>query len=118
MEKSMERMIAVCGISCTECGAFLATKSDDDMKRREVARVWTDRYKRAIKPEDINCDGCRSVGGVLFSYCNVCDIRTCGQEKGVENCAYCDRYACEKLENFFQMVPDAKKMLDGIRSKI
>jgi len=31
-------------------------------------------------------------------------------------CSECDDYACEKLEAFFRMVPDAKKQLDGIRA--
>ncbi len=33
----MDEMISNCGILCHECGAYLATKADDDGKRREVA---------------------------------------------------------------------------------
>ena len=29
----MKEMISFCGLDCHECGAFLATKEDDDQKR-------------------------------------------------------------------------------------
>jgi len=54
----------------------------------------------------------------VFNHCTVCEIRKCGKEKGVINCAYCDDYACDKLLKFFEMVPDNKKRLDAIRSSI
>lgn len=28
----MDKMIAFCGLTCTECPAFIATQKDDDMK--------------------------------------------------------------------------------------
>lgn len=112
----MNEMIAFCGLLCSECGAFLATRDDDNDKRAEVAKLWSKEFNKDFKPEDINCDGCLSEGGNLFNYCNVCEIRKCGREKGVMNCAYCDEYSCEKLEKFFQMVPDAKDRLDEIRN--
>ena len=111
----MSEMIAFCGILCHECGAFQATKNNDDQKRAEVAKLWSKEFNSDIKPEDIYCDGCLSDGGYLFNYCKVCEIRKCGGEKRVVNCAYCDDYACEKLEKFLQMVPQAKKKLDQIR---
>ncbi len=111
----MNDMIAFCGINCHECGAFIATKNNDDEKRAEVARVWSKQYNSDIKPEDINCNGCQTEDGVVFSYCQVCDLRKCGEEKGVTNCAHCSEYACTKLKNFFQMVPDAEKTLNGLR---
>jgi hypothetical protein len=114
----MDEMISFCGLLCSECGAFVATKDDDDSKRAEVAQLWSKQYNADIKPKDVNCDGCISDSERLFSHCNVCEIRKCGKEKDIANCAYCDEYACEKLEKFFQMVPDAKKRLDEIKSGI
>ena len=111
----MGKMIAFCGTVCTECPAVLATKKDDDNERKRIAELWSKQYNADIKPEDINCEGCLSEGGRLFSYCEVCEIRRCGQEKHVDNCAYCDDYACEKLNNFFDMAPDAKLTLEEIR---
>ena len=111
----MSEMTAVCGLLCNECGAFIATSNDDDERRAEVAQLWSKQYNQDIKPEDINCDGCTSDSDLLFGHCKVCEIRKCGKEKAVVNCAYCDEYACEKLEGLFKMVPDARKQLDSIR---
>ena len=113
----MDEIIGYCGLLCSECGAFIATRNDDDEKRAEVAQMWSKQYNADIKPEDINCDGCTSNDdGRLFNHCKVCEIRKCGKEKNILNCAYCDEYACEKLEEYFQILPDAKQRLDQIRS--
>ncbi len=112
----MKAMISICGLPCHECGAFTATQSDDDEKRAEVAAMWSKMYEAEIKPSDINCDGCTSEGGRLFQHCTVCEIRKCGKGRGVVNCAHCEDYACEKLEEFFKMVPDCRTTLDEIRS--
>lgn len=112
----MNKMIAFCGLICTECPAFLATQKDDDRKREKVAQQWSKWIGAEIKPEDINCDGCLT-GTRLFSHCNNCEIRRCGLERSVKNCAHCESYACEKLNSFLdaQGVPEAKKNLDEIR---
>jgi hypothetical protein len=110
----MEPMIAVCGLACHECGAFIATKDDDDEKRAEVAQQWSKEYSTDIKPEDIHCEGCLSDEENVFSYCKVCEIRKCGRENEVVNCAHCSDYTCERLDKFFQMVPDCKERLDEI----
>ncbi len=39
-------------------------------------------------------------------------------EKDLANCACCEDFACETVEKFFRMAPEAKKLLDGIRRKI
>ena len=112
----MSQMTAICGLICSDCDAYIATQNDDDEKRVEVAQLWSQQYNVEMKPSDINCDGCMSGSDRHIGHCQVCEIRKCGQEKGVENCAHCDDYACEKLEGFFKMVPDAKTRLDAIRS--
>ena len=108
-------MIAYCGITCTECPAFVTTKNDDDAKRKETAELWSKEFHHEFKPEDIHCEGYLPGAEKVFSYCNVCEVRKCGQEKGVENCAYCGDYACEKLEKFFEMAPMFRATLDEIR---
>ena len=111
----MNDMIAYCGLECHQCGAFLATRDDDDVKRQEVAELWSREFNSDIQPRDINCLGCRSEGEILFNHCNVCEIRKCGRERGLSNCAYCEEYPCKKLEEFFDMVPDSRIRLDNIR---
>jgi hypothetical protein len=110
----MEKMIAYCGIECSKCPALIAKKENNDELRKKTAEEWSKQFNAEMKPEDINCDGCLSTG-VLVGYCNICEIRKCGIEKKVENCAYCNDYICEKLEKWFKNVPDAKNRLEEIR---
>jgi len=114
----MKEMIACCGLACHECGAHLATLNDDNEKRVEVAQEWSKLFQAEIAPESINCDGCGSTTGRLFSHCNVCEIRKCAIAKGVRNCAHCAEYACSKLEWIFKVVPQAKQRLDGIKTAL
>ena len=114
----MSEMIAFCGINCGECPAFLATQKDDDAKRKETAEAWSKQFNATIKPEDINCDGCIPENKRIFSYCNICEIRKCGREKHVENCAHCSEYICQKLAEFFNMAPEARSTLEAIRKNL
>jgi hypothetical protein len=114
----MEQMTAMCGLICNECGAFIATQNNDNKKREEVAKLWSKQYNVELKPENINCDGCVSDSDRLIGHCFVCQIRKCGKQKGVTNCAYCDDYVCQKLDGFFKMVPAARKHLDQVRESL
>ena len=111
----MEELIGICGLVCSECGAFIATQADDDDLRMETAENWSMMYNADIKTAEINCDGCTSNGDTHFSSCSKCEIRACGLEHEVENCAYCSEFVCDKLEKFFQIAPEARTTLDGIR---
>ena len=113
----MEKMIAFCGLDCAGCEAYLATQADDDDKRAETAREWSARYNADIKPEQINCDGCRSEGRKFFYCLSVCEIRKCCVEKGVENCAGCSEYPCGILNEFFQVATEARAALDALREQ-
>lgn len=112
----MDKMIAFCGLVCTECPAFLATMNDSDEERKKTAETWSKQFGFDLKPEDINCRGCLEVGEDIFGHCKVCEIRKCGQEKELENCAHCDEYGCDKLANFIAAIPHAKDNLDKIRA--
>jgi hypothetical protein len=112
----VEKVIAYCGLVCSDCGAYLATKNNDNNLRIKQAEEWSKQFGAPFKPEDINCNGCTTKGKMSFNYCNVCEIRKCGQEKQVKNCAYCPDYSCEKLDKFFTMAPMAKASLEAIRN--
>jgi len=111
----MKQMTAHCGLACHECDAFLATQQNDDEMKKEVARRWSGQFHMNINPAEVSCNGCRSDGECLSGYCRACEIRKCGREKNTANCAQCADYACEKLDKFLAMAPEAKKRLDEIR---
>lgn len=110
----MDNIIAYCGILCSECPAFIAHKENNDELRKKTAEEWSKAFQSDIKPEDINCEGCLVTDGVHIQYCSSCELRKCGVEKKVKNCAYCDEYICEKLKTWFERVPEAKERLEQI----
>jgi hypothetical protein len=124
--KENGEMIAYCGLNCTTCQIYAATRETDPKKQRQMRedivvaiRKYLGEEKRA---EDItDCDGCKAQSARLFSNCQKCQIRKCASEKGLENCAYCSEYACEKLSKFFDSEGEqagAKKRLDAIRKTL
>jgi len=116
-KKEEKKMIAKCGLVCSECPAYIATQKNDDALRTETAKKWSEMFKADIKASDINCDGCQSESQRLFSYCQTCEIRKCAREKQVETCAACPDYSCAKLDAFLAQVPEARKVLEELRKK-
>ena len=116
MEK---KIIGFCGIVCTDCRAFIATQRNDRKLKEEVVKAWSTE-KEPLKPEDIKCDGCLPTGRRLFKFCEICEVRRCGCDKGAENCAHCREFPCEKLTGLWTRfkITEAKATLEGIRKKI
>lgn len=93
--------MAMCGLDCASCPAFIATKNNDNELRIKTAKEWTknfmDQNEPPIKPEDINCLGCLSLVGSLYSNCSKCEVRKCALAKSITNCKDCKDYKCDKL---------------------
>ncbi|HUW21784.1 MAG TPA: DUF3795 domain-containing protein [Candidatus Bathyarchaeia archaeon] len=100
--KKNQKYIAMCGLDCSACAAFIATQTDDDKLRKKTAEDWTKRYRTdnrnrpPVNPKDINCKGCLS-NGPIYLYCHQCKIRKCGFAKNIKSCKQCQLYKCEKL---------------------
>lgn len=113
-----EKMIAYCGITCTECPAYKATLTDNDDLRRSTSREWSQMFNADIPPESINCQGCRSDSEIKFFHCQQCAIRSCAGEKGIATCAECADYPCDPLRFVIDNVPEARAVLEAIKAKI
>jgi len=122
-------MVAYCGVTCTDCQAYLATQADDREALEQAAAGWREYFDTPdITVEDILCDGCLTSDGRLTGYCRQCKIRSCAAARGVINCAHCDEYACEELERFlgvcaglegfFGFARKARATLDAIRAEL
>ncbi len=94
-----KEMIAYCGLDCLSCRAYKATKENDVEKLRETAELWSVGESEKYVAEDIPCRGCFS--DRLHKFCAVCPVRLCGRGHGVENCAGCGDYPCDKLERLW-----------------
>lgn len=112
----MEKIIAYCGLNCSECPAYIATQKNDFVEIKKVAEQWSNE-EMSFKSEEIYCDGCKSDQRV-FSWCNECPTRKCCRNKKLENCAYCEDYSCNNLKLTFDNDPTAKERLDEIKKKL
>lgn len=108
-------MLAHCGLNCSKCEAYLATQENNDEKRAKTAETWSKMYHAEITPAQINCTGCKS-DEIKFFHCDRCDIRQCCLTNGVENCAECKDYICDRLAAFIKLAPEAGNALEALRS--
>ena len=111
----MKQMTAHCGLECTRCPSFIATRDDDDEARAKTAAYYRETYGFDLRPEEIVCDGCLAKAGRLLAYCRSCTIRTCCAEKGIETCAHCEDQPCEALIQFHAFSPHAKASFETLK---
>jgi len=119
----MEDNLSYCGLTCETCPIYLATREQNPKKKHEmrvdIAQQIKEHYGQETKPEDVtDCDGCKTEGGRLYFGCKDCQIRKCAQQKEVETCAYCDEYACDKIQEFFAKEPQSRERLDEIKGSL
>ena len=113
----MDKIIAYCGLICSDCEAYIATQSGDRAALEQIAARWREEFNAPeISVEGIMCDGCLTDAGRKCGHCFDCEVRACAMERGLLNCAHCTDYACTKLEGFFGFAPTARATLDGIRA--
>ncbi|HEY3359492.1 MAG TPA: DUF3795 domain-containing protein [Polyangia bacterium] len=110
-----QELIGCCGLTCSECPAYLATKANDHAKAEETARIWARDYGVTVAVADVWCDGC-TAPGKKCAHCAECELRTCAQKRGLATCAPCADYPCPPLAKLHGMVPPAKANLDRLRA--
>ena len=107
---------AYCGLICSDCDAYKATINNDNELRASVAGKWS-TPEWSLKPEDINCEGCKS--NVIMPFMVDCSTRNCAKERDVETCAHCEDYICNTLEKHMEMIgEEMRKNLEKIRKTL
>ena len=94
----MGEIVARCGFRCDECGAYNRDNHSQD-DRLKVAAAWMKYFGLNLAPEKLRCNGCwgdACVGSDLPD--PSCPIRACVMERGMNTCADCFDYPCEKME--------------------
>ena len=112
----MSRMVSACGLVCTECPAYIATKADDYDGLVKVAELWSKEYHADLTADGCRCDGCQEIEGRHIGHWSECEIRLCAHGRELKTCAPCEEFACERLQKFFGFVPAAKSTLEALRS--
>ena len=89
----MTEMIGYCGYNCHLCAA----RSDDPAARQRLVEGWRKIFGHEhYTAENVKCAGCPSDGRVADQQCKA---RPCAKQKGVESCAYCDEFPCDKMKH-------------------
>jgi hypothetical protein len=115
----MENFIAVCGLDCAVCEAYLATQAKDEAAKEKVAAKWRTEYGNPkADAAYVTCDGCLAPSGRLSGHCLECEPRLCAVGRGLANCGLCPEYGCQKISGLLAYIPDAKARLDEIHSQM
>ncbi|RPJ59345.1 MAG: DUF3795 domain-containing protein [Acidobacteria bacterium] len=94
-EAEMAEILARCGFRCDLCPAY-APNVDMMVNRQAVSDGWFRYFGFRLPPEEIYCTGCAGEGKTLDKDCQ---IRACVIAKGLENCASCEDFDCEKMKS-------------------
>jgi hypothetical protein len=93
----MEPVLTCCGYRCDLCLAYRPNVERNPSNRQALSDGWHRYFGFRLNPEVICCDGCMSEDPHLID--DGCPVRPCVIEKGLQNCAQCDDYICEKLQD-------------------
>ena len=98
----MEEILTLCGYRCDLCQFY--TKNSKSQKDKErVSQEFNRIFGSNIKPEDVECVGCKTEGKHADTSC---PVRPCALEKGVENCAHCSEFICDRLKERINFTED------------
>jgi len=91
----MQPIVTRCGYRCDQCLAYRPNVEADPANRQILSDGWFKYFGFRIPPEDILCDGCMADNPWLID--SQCPVRPCVIARGLENCAKCEEYVCDKL---------------------
>jgi len=92
-----ERLIACCGLDCTDCD-MRAASTDPELQRR-IAKWFEDKLGKDIPPEAIRCTWCRGErDGHWSGDCWI--LECCMDDRGLKHCSECPDFACDRLEEW------------------
>ncbi len=92
--------LTFCGINCEECSIYRANVFGEELSPETIKR-WQEDFKKylgieSVKPEQLNCRGCRNKGEDVFYAFKQCPIRKCCITRGLSSCGLCpDFKTCE-----------------------
>jgi hypothetical protein len=91
----MKPTLTRCGYRCDLCLAYWPNVTANPANRQVLSDGWFKYFGFRLPPETICCDGCMAEDPQLID--RGCPVRPCVIERGLDNCAQCERYVCEKL---------------------
>ena len=94
-------LMAPCGLFCGACPIYVADHTNDQRLKEKLSAFYN------VAMDEIACQGCLS--DTLFSYCRVCEIKSCSADKQNAGCHECDDFPCDLIEKF--PIPEGKAVI-------
>jgi len=91
----MQTILSLCGMRCDLCMAYRPNVESHPEYRQLLSDGWHTYFGFRIPPEQLECDGCFPDGNPTLD--NECPVKSCVTARGLENCADCEDYICDKL---------------------
>jgi hypothetical protein len=91
----MERVLTRCGYRCDLCLAYKPNIGKNPSNQQKLSDGWFKYFGFRVPAAQICCDGCMADDPKLID--SGCPVRPCVIERGLDNCAQCEHYVCEKL---------------------
>ena len=110
-----DQMIGYCGIDCSNCASYIATRSGNSEELARVADDLARRYQAEVKPEYVICDGCKAGKRLSYFCANLCKMKPCCIEKGYDSCIECSEFPCKELQFELDHSPEARRNLEKLR---
>jgi hypothetical protein len=92
----MREILSRCGYRCDLCLAYRPNVERDPSSPQTLSDGWFKYFGFRVPAEHILCDGCLAVEGKAID--EECPVRPCAIARGVDHCAQCDDYVCDKLK--------------------
>jgi len=120
-----KKYICYCGVYCENCGIKTKVEPTAKVLYEEMAKMGFEGFIRFIPNgesfwaflkymvEHGVCISCQSGDGGDPN----CAIRICAKERGIEMCALCNEYPCDKLAETFKVNPTKKSDNDLLREQ-
>ena len=107
----MGPILARCGFRCDLCLAYRPNVERNPANQQKLSDGWYKYFGFRLPPEKIICDGCLAENPQLID--QACPVRPCVLAKGLENCAQCEQYACEKLVERLVVYAEVNKRVNA-----
>jgi hypothetical protein len=91
----MDPVLTRCGYRCDLCLAYKPNIERRPSGRKKLSDGWHKYFSFRIPEAGIYCEGCREENPKLIDA--ECPVRPCVIDKGLDTCASCGEYVCEKL---------------------
>jgi len=105
----MEPILTRCGYRCDLCLAYRPNIEAQPANRQRLSDGWFSYFGFRVSPEEIHCDGCMAEDPHLID--NACPVRPCVIARGLDNCAQCDEYVCDRLRERLVVYEEIRERL-------